>query len=75
MFVRAEQLLQYRIRKSSFQICMADRMGKLFRLVFLIILPKKYRQDLNIGYIDASRHQLQYALKIGSKLIFVLTNI
>jgi hypothetical protein len=64
LFTRPASPIHVQIPKSLIQICMAGRVGKLFRRVFLIMLPKFYRHDLNIGYIDASQHQLQYALKI-----------
>jgi hypothetical protein len=41
-------------------------MANFLNLVSLITLPpKKDRQDLKLGCIDASRRQLQSVLKIG----------
>ena len=53
----------YKNRFTRIEICMAGYMGEFCHLLFLITLPKIRRQDLKMGYIDASRRQLQYALK------------
>ena len=63
LFVRAKSVSPYRIQNSSFQICMADRTGKIIPHSFLDnsgFCQKHYRNDLKTGYIDASRHHLHY---------------
>ena len=64
LFGRKNQIFPYRIQKSWIQVCMADRIVKIVSPGFLYNLTKHYRQDLKIGYIDASRHWLQSALNI-----------
>jgi hypothetical protein len=45
---------------------MVDPMANFLNVVFLITSPqKKYRHDLKMSCIDASRRQLRFVLQIG----------
>ena len=54
----AKQLSPYRNRKLRIQICIADCMVKFLSPVFPHNFAKTYRQDLKMGYIDASRYRV-----------------
>jgi hypothetical protein len=62
LFVRAKTVFPYEIQKILNPDLYGRSYGEIVPPGFLHNFTKNYRHDLNIGYIDVSRHLLQSAL-------------